>query len=147
MLTVSRKESFCAGHRLVGDSGDCQNPHGHNYELEVSVTGEVNPETKLLVHCDHLKASVKAFIDKVDHGFLISSQDQELLDIWKQFGWKHAVVEGETSMENLVIWMIQEIRARLRDVLASTDGQGVVHSIEAVLHETQKNSVRYKTDF
>lgn len=147
MLTVSREERFCAGHRLVGDEGLCSNPHGHNYQLEVSVTGEINPETKLLVHCDYLKRAVRDLIEKVDHGFLVSSSDQELLDIWEKLGWKHVVIEGETSMENLVIWMVEEIRKKLKETLESADGQGTVNAIAAVLHETEKNSVHYETSF
>lgn len=147
MITVSREEQFCAGHRLVGDEGACNNPHGHNYNLKVSVTGEINPETNLLVHCDHLKTAVRALVDKVDHGFLLSAADQKLLEIWESQKWKYVVLEGETSMENLVVWMVEEIRKKLKEALASAQGQGTVRSIAAVLHETPKNSVHYQTDF
>src|SRR6476660_9849009 len=60
-VTVSRRAHFNAAHRLYrkdwsnekNDSvfGKCNNPnfHGHNYELLVSVTGEINPETGYVI--------------------------------------------------------------------------------------------------
>ena len=43
-LSIMRRFTFCAGHRLVGHEGKCQNLHGHNYTLEVYVTGREQDE-------------------------------------------------------------------------------------------------------
>ena len=60
-VTVSRRAHFNAAHRLYRPDwsfeqndaifGKCNNPnfHGHNYELIVSVTGEIDPETGYVV--------------------------------------------------------------------------------------------------
>lgn len=40
MITVTRKYSFCYGHRLPGYDGKCANFHGHNAEVEVEIGGE-----------------------------------------------------------------------------------------------------------
>ena len=78
-ISVFRKAHFNAAHRLHNPSwsdeknksvfGLCNNPnyHGHNYELEVKVTGEVDPETGYLIDvkilADLIKAEVEASFD------------------------------------------------------------------------------------
>jgi 6-pyruvoyltetrahydropterin/6-carboxytetrahydropterin synthase len=66
-LTVHRKAHFNAAHRLYRKDwsdeknnevfGKCSNPnfHGHNYELVVSVTGDVDPETGFVIDLGQLK--------------------------------------------------------------------------------------------
>ena len=66
-LTVFRKSHFNAAHRLYRSDwdddknkkvfGKCSNPnfHGHNYELEVGVTGEIDQETGFLIDIVELK--------------------------------------------------------------------------------------------
>jgi len=79
-LTVYRKAHFNAAHRLYRKDwsderneeifGKCNNPHyhGHNYELEVGVTGEVDPETGYLIDIKVLKDLIREEIeDAFDH--------------------------------------------------------------------------------
>jgi 6-pyruvoyltetrahydropterin/6-carboxytetrahydropterin synthase len=80
MLTVTRTFQFCAGHRLHRADwpaaknrdvfGPCSNPagHGHNYTLEVSVSGRVDPETGMVLNLRQLKELVTdRVIADVDH--------------------------------------------------------------------------------
>ena len=77
-LTV--KSGFSAAHRLYRPDwseeknrevfGLCANPngHGHNYELEVTVEGPIDPETGMILDMKALKALVQSeILDKVDH--------------------------------------------------------------------------------
>ena len=79
-ISVYRKAHFNAAHRLfVPDWSDeknaevfglCANPHyhGHNYEMEVKVTGEVDPVTGYLIDLKILKDIIKAQIEnRFDH--------------------------------------------------------------------------------
>ena len=79
-LTVYRKSHFNAAHRLYRSDwddeknnavfGKCNNPnfHGHNYELEVGVTGTINQETGFLIDIVELKTIMKEEIeDYLDH--------------------------------------------------------------------------------
>lgn len=79
-VTVSRKAHFNAAHRLFvpewSDArnfevfGKCANPHyhGHNYDLIVQVTGEVDPKTGILIDLKDLKQIIKKHVeDKLDH--------------------------------------------------------------------------------
>lgn len=80
MIYITRKLDFCASHRLFNPEfteeqnkaafGLCSNPngHGHTYTLEVTIKGEVNPKTGMIMDFKHLKELVKAeVVDKVDH--------------------------------------------------------------------------------
>ena len=79
-ITVSRKAHFNAAHRLHNKNwsdeknlkifGKCnyQNYHGHNYELILSVTGEINPETGYVIDMGELKKIIKNEVEeRLDH--------------------------------------------------------------------------------
>ncbi|UJH92415.1 6-carboxytetrahydropterin synthase [Antarcticibacterium sp. 1MA-6-2] len=79
-VTVNRKAHFNAAHRLYKrdwdddrnkrNFGKCSNPnfHGHNYELVVSVTGEVDPETGFVVDMKVLKDLIYSEVETaLDH--------------------------------------------------------------------------------
>lgn len=77
---IIRKEHFNAAHRLHNPNwsdeknkevfGKCNNPnyHGHNYELEVKVIGEVDPDTGYVMDVKILKDIIrKHVLDRYDH--------------------------------------------------------------------------------
>lgn len=77
---VTRRERFSAAHRLFRKEwdenknmeifGPCSNPnwHGHNYELFVTVKGEVDPQTGFVVNIKQLSKIIREYvIDKLDH--------------------------------------------------------------------------------
>lgn len=80
MIYITRRETFSAAHRLfrpeLSDEenfqlfGKCSNPnwHGHNYILEVTVAGEIDPKTGFVLDIKELKKIIKEnVIDYVDH--------------------------------------------------------------------------------
>ncbi|MBI3404571.1 MAG: 6-carboxytetrahydropterin synthase [Acidobacteria bacterium] len=82
-LELTRRYSFAASHRLHSEKlsaeenrriyGKCNNPygHGHNYQLEVTVSGAVNPSTGMLVDLRELDAFVEGeVIEAYGHKFL-----------------------------------------------------------------------------
>ncbi len=79
-IAAYRRAHFNAAHRLHNPKwsaaknkeifGVCNNPnyHGHNYELEVKVVGEVDPETGYLIDLKILKDLIKEHIEnRFDH--------------------------------------------------------------------------------
>ena len=131
-VTVSRKAHFNAAHRLFNPNwsdkrnteifGKCNNPnfHGHNYELIVSVTGTINPETGYVIDMSLLKQFIKEEIeDNLDHKNLN-------LD----------VVEFKSiipTAENISIYIYNKIKSRLDSNL----------DLEITLYETPRNFVKY----
>ena len=60
MFEVSVEYSFAAGHALRGYQGKCENVHGHNYRVQVTVAGERLNSIGLLVDFADLRAAVTA---------------------------------------------------------------------------------------
>ncbi len=107
MVYVTRTEHFSAAHRLhnpawpearnEGVFGKCNNPsgHGHNYVLEVTVGGEVDPDTGYVIDLKVLKDVIRReVIQHVDHRNLntdvpfmrgvIPTAENIAIAIWKQ---------------------------------------------------------------
>ena len=131
-VTVSRRAHFNAAHRLYRPQwspekneaifGKCNNPHfhGHNYELIVSVTGEVNPETGYVVDVKVLKDYIKSEIeDAFDHKNL----NLEVPEF----------KEKNPTAENIAIVIYNKLKLVLEAHL----------DLEVTLYETPRNFVSY----
>lgn len=70
MFQVSVEESFSAGHALRGYRGKCENPHGHNYKVRVTLEGPTLDSAGLLYDFVHLKQIIHSVIQGLDHKFL-----------------------------------------------------------------------------
>src|SRR3981081_272603 len=70
MFQVSVDETFSSGHALRGYKGKCENPHGHNYKVRVTVEGPELDSIGLLYDFTHLKQVIRGIICGVDHKFL-----------------------------------------------------------------------------
>lgn len=132
-VTVSRKAHFNAAHRLFRKDwsmeknnaifGKCNNPnyHGHNYELIVSVTGEVDQETGFVIDVKILSDLIKEHIENAfDHKNLnLDVPDFENLN---------------PTAENISVVIWQKLRTHFNLNL----------DLEVVLYETPRNFVTYK---
>ncbi|HPI31486.1 MAG TPA: 6-carboxytetrahydropterin synthase, partial [Bacteroidales bacterium] len=80
MVFLTRRETFNAAHRLFREDfsdeknleifGKCSNPnwHGHNYELFVTVCGDTDPQTGMIINLKTLSELIRLhIIDKIDH--------------------------------------------------------------------------------
>jgi 6-pyruvoyltetrahydropterin/6-carboxytetrahydropterin synthase len=70
MFEVSVDETFSAGHALRGYKGKCENPHGHNYKVRVTLQGPSLDSIGLLFDFVHLKQILRDIIAGMDHKFL-----------------------------------------------------------------------------
>lgn len=107
MIYVTRHEHFNAAHKLYNPNwtrekndaifGKCANEnwHGHNYDLIVTIKGEVNPDTGFLMDAKKLGDVIKEYVcDKLDHKNLnldvdfmagkLCSSENLTIEIWKQ---------------------------------------------------------------
>ena len=77
-LRITRRATFAAAHILCRDDwsdeknrdvfGACATDHGHNYVIEVTVGGQVDPETGMVVNLKHVDTVLRReFVDAVDH--------------------------------------------------------------------------------
>jgi 6-pyruvoyltetrahydropterin/6-carboxytetrahydropterin synthase len=132
-VTVSRSAHFNAAHRLYRKDwtheqndamfGKCNNAnfHGHNYELIVSVTGEVDPETGYVIDLKILKDIIEAEVEEpFDHKNLN-------LDV-PEFA------NLNPTAENIAVVIWNRMRAHIDAAM----------QLEVVLYETPRNFVTYK---
>jgi len=70
MYEVSVDESFAAAHNLRNYKGKCENLHGHNYKVRVTLAGKELDSTGLLYDFVHLKQAIQGVIRSLDHTYL-----------------------------------------------------------------------------
>lgn len=130
--TVVKKISFCAAHRLHNPNwddetnknvfGKCNHPnyHGHNYELHVKVTGEIDKETGFVIDLNVLSSILKKEIhQKFDHKNLnLDLEEFKTLN---------------PTAENIAVVIYNILREKLDKHL----------DIQILLYETPRNYVIY----
>ncbi|HET7103181.1 MAG TPA: 6-carboxytetrahydropterin synthase QueD [Terracidiphilus sp.] len=70
MYEVTVEAGFSSGHYLRNYRGKCENPHGHNYKVRVTLIGEELDSTGLLLDFKLLKQVMRPVIDRIDHQML-----------------------------------------------------------------------------
>jgi 6-pyruvoyltetrahydropterin/6-carboxytetrahydropterin synthase len=70
MFEVTVEEMFAAGHALRGYKGKCENVHGHNYRVEVTVAGGELDSIGLLVDFADVKRLIRGVVARLDHQFI-----------------------------------------------------------------------------
>ena len=70
MFEISVEYSFAAGHALREYKGKCENVHGHNYKVRVTLVGDKLNSAGLLMDFVELRAEIKGLVEKLDHRFL-----------------------------------------------------------------------------
>ena len=134
MIYITRRERFCAAHKLYRSEwsdeqnkdvfGYCSNPnwHGHNYELYVTVKGEINPETGFLIDLKIMKRIINEYIiDKLDHKNINLDVD---------------FMKGKMASTEVIA---MEIFHQLSPLFEQQ--KVILHSVK--LFETENNSVEY----
>ncbi len=99
MFEITVEYSFAAGHALRGYHGKCENIHGHNYKLEVTLCGNKLNSIGLLMDFADLKGVIKEIVKGVDHQFLNDLPPFDQLN---------------PSAENMARYFFDEIQSRLR---------------------------------
>ena len=70
MYEVTVEADFSSGHYLRNYKGKCENPHGHNYKVRVTLAGAALDEAGLLLDFKLLKQVLRPVIDRIDHQML-----------------------------------------------------------------------------
>jgi 6-pyruvoyltetrahydropterin/6-carboxytetrahydropterin synthase len=70
MFEVSVEQTFAAGHALRNYKGKCENVHGHNYRVRITVQGDQLDSTGLLVDFLDVKQLIGGVVDYLDHQFI-----------------------------------------------------------------------------
>jgi 6-pyruvoyltetrahydropterin/6-carboxytetrahydropterin synthase len=123
MYEVTVEDSFAAGHYLRNYKGKCENPHGHNYKVRVTLRGAQLDHAGLLLDFKELKEVMKHVIDRLDHQMLNDIEPFKVLN---------------PSAENLAKYFYDQANERLKRV---TNGRVDVKDV--TVFETDTTTARY----
>ena len=123
MYEVSVDETFAAAHNLRNYKGKCENLHGHNYKLRVTLAGEKLDSTGLLYDFVHLKQAIQSVIRSLDHKYLNELSPFDVLN---------------PSAENISRYIYDEVAKQLH---GGSDATGVA---SVTVWETDVTAATYR---
>lgn len=101
MFQVSVEDTFSSGHALRGYKGKCENPHGHNYRVQVTLQGPQLDGIGLLIDFTHLKEVMRSVIKRLDHQYLNDLEPFTTVN---------------PSAENMAKYFYDEVTGKLKDL-------------------------------
>jgi 6-pyruvoyltetrahydropterin/6-carboxytetrahydropterin synthase len=123
MYEVTVEDTFAAGHFLRNYRGKCENPHGHNYKVRVTLQGLELDAAGLLLDFKELKHVMKPVIERLDH---------QMINEIAPF------TTVNPSAENIAKYFYDETNRSLK---SSTSGRVSVK--EVTIWETDTTTARY----
>src|ERR1700721_821001 len=123
MFEVTVDDSFAAGHYLRNYKGKCENPHGHNYKVRVTLAGTVLDEAGLLLDFKLLKNGLRPVIERIDHQMLNELEPFTVLN---------------PSAENIAKYFYDQTNEQLAGMTA-----GRVHVKDCTIWETDTTTATY----
>jgi len=145
MVTLNREVTIEMAHRLMYHRGKCSRIHGHSWKVEVSIRGEPDPKTGILVDF----GEISDLINRYDHQLLLNKDDQFLV-VWKEGLGKRAEyalssmgvsdvgiipMPFEPTSENLAKFFVEMIR---NEIIPKHDNP--VKEVSVTVWETTKCS-------
>lgn len=123
-FTLTTQLEFAAAHRLRGYDGNCARLHGHNWKVEISLTGSQLNDVGMLIDFKEIKRTGKQILTQLDHYYLndISPFDAEL----------------NPTAENIAFYLFQQLSEALNDERISVSAVRV--------WENERNSATFSLD-
>jgi 6-pyruvoyltetrahydropterin/6-carboxytetrahydropterin synthase len=123
MFEVSVEETFSAGHALRGYKGKCENVHGHNYRVQVTMEGPQLDSIGLLIDFTELKRVIRNVIHRLDHQFINDLEPFTTVNptaenmakyFYDEVTGQLTELPGGARVTDIVIWETDTARARYR---------------------------------
>jgi 6-pyruvoyltetrahydropterin/6-carboxytetrahydropterin synthase len=123
MFEVTVERGFSSGHYLRNYKGKCENPHGHNYKVRITLRGEKLDKAGLLLDFRDLKQVMLPVIDRLDHQMLNDLEPFTTLN---------------PSAENLAKYFYDETNRQLDEMTG-----GRVRVKDCTIYETDTTTATY----
>ena len=123
MFEVTVDGDFSSGHYLRNYRGKCENPHGHNYKVRVTLAGKDLDATGMLLDFKLLKQVMRPVIDRLDH---------QMLNDLEPF------IELNPSAENLARYFYQQTSLQVKEM-----SEGRVMVKNCTIWETDTTTATY----
>ena len=113
---------FAAAHNLINYQGDCENLHGHNWKVEVTVSADTLDKAGLAIDFKILKKETNLILDSLDHKYL-----NDL----------HPFTEISPSSENIARHLYEKLSQKLNNNTVKVDKVNVWESDYACASYTE----------
>jgi len=123
MFEITVEDTFAAGHYLRNYRGKCENPHGHNYKVRVTLAGNELDKAGLLLDFKDLKEAMRHVVDRLDH---------QMINDLEPF------VTLNPSAENIARYFYEQTNSRLQSAT-----QGRVRVKDVTIWETDTTTATY----
>jgi 6-pyruvoyltetrahydropterin/6-carboxytetrahydropterin synthase len=123
MYEVTVERGFSSGHYLRNYKGKCENPHGHNYKVRITLAGESLDKAGLLLDFRDLKQVMRPVVDRIDH---------QMLNDLEPF------TEINPSAENLARYFYDETNRQMKELTG-----GRVRVKDCTIYETDTTAATY----
>ncbi|MEK6791601.1 MAG: 6-carboxytetrahydropterin synthase QueD [Deltaproteobacteria bacterium] len=111
MFELTILTSFSSAHNLRGYNGACENLHGHNWRVEVSIKAEATASDGMVMDFKELKADVKEIIASLDHKYLNETPPfdkqnptAELISRHIYQALKASLAQSGVSVNKVLVW-------------------------------------------
>jgi 6-pyruvoyltetrahydropterin/6-carboxytetrahydropterin synthase len=129
MFEVTIEHSFAAGHALRNYKGKCENVHGHNYKIQVTVCGEKLDHAGMLADFVELKRLLRAVSERLDHVFLNDIEP---------------FTELNPSAENMALYICEKMQSGIEEGILERGDNRLVEVAEVKVWETDIQSATYR---
>jgi 6-pyruvoyltetrahydropterin/6-carboxytetrahydropterin synthase len=123
MFEVTVEDTFAAGHFLRNYKGKCENPHGHNYKIRVTLAGAELDKAGLLLDFKDLREVMRHVIERLDHQMINEIEPFTVIN---------------PSAENLAKYFYDESNSKLQGVT-----KGRVRVKDVTVFETDSTTAKY----
>ena len=123
MFEVTVEAGFSSGHYLRNYQGKCENPHGHNYKVRVTLAGAELDDAGMLLDFKLLKHVMRPVIDRIDHQMINDLEPFTMLN---------------PSAENLARYFYQQTNVQLSEMTS-----GRVRVKDCTIWETYTTTATY----
>ena len=123
MFEVTVERGFSSGHYLRNYKGKCENPHGHNYKVRITLCGHTLDAAGLLLDFRDLKQVMRPVIDRIDHQMLNELEPFTVIN---------------PSAENLAKFFYDETNRQLSEMTG-----GRVRVKDCTIYETDTTTATY----
>lgn len=127
MYEVTVEATFSSGHYLRNYHGRCENPHGHNYRVLVTLAGEELDQTGLLLDFKELKQLLRPIVEYLDHQMINELEPFTSLN---------------PSAENLARYFFDRT-----DEIILQITKGRVRVLKSTVFETDSSAATYSSQF
>ena len=123
MFEVTVEAGFSSGHYLRNYQGKCENPHGHNYKVRVTLAGAELDDAGMLLDFKLLKHVMRPVIDRIDHQMINDLEPFTVLN---------------PSAKNLARYFYQQTNVQLSEMTS-----GRVRVKDCTIWETDTTTATY----